>query len=58
MVYVMRSLPPFVLALSLFQMAYPEILLNGALSAVAILIQILLRLTLQDDLCGTPHPVS
>ena len=38
MAYVMRSLPPFVLALSLFQLAYPEILLNGALSAAAILI--------------------
>ena len=38
MVYVMRSLPPFVLALALFQLAYPEILLNGALSAASILI--------------------
>lgn len=38
MVYVMRSLPPFILVLSLFQLAYPEILLNGALSAAAALI--------------------
>lgn len=38
MVYVMRSLPPFVLVLALFQLAYPEILLNGALSAASILI--------------------
>ncbi len=38
MVYVMRSLPPFVLALSLFQLCYPEILLNGTLSTAAVLI--------------------
>ena len=38
MVYVMRSLLPFILALSLFQLCYPEILLNGTLSAAAILI--------------------
>lgn len=38
MVYVMRSLPPFVLALALFQLIYPEILLNGTLSAAAALI--------------------
>lgn len=38
MEYVMRSLPPLVLILTLLQLAYPEILLNGALSAVAALI--------------------
>ena len=36
--YVMRSLPPLVLVLTLLQLAYPEILLNGALSAVTVLI--------------------
>lgn len=38
MVYVMRSLPPIVLMLCLFQFLYPEILLNGTISAIASLI--------------------
>lgn len=38
LIHVMRSLPPIVLLLSLFQLAYPEALLNGMLCAMASLI--------------------
>ena len=38
MVYVMRSLPPLVILVAVFQVLYPEVLLNGTLSSGASLL--------------------
>lgn len=38
MIQIIRSLPPLCLLCALFQIAYPEILMNGALAAIANLI--------------------
>lgn len=49
MVYVMLSLPPLILLVSMLQLLYPEILLNGTLSAVVSLVLFIAFQTHTED---------